>query len=142
MPSRLKLGENAMAELAQGTDKARIAEQWQGFAMWSSPALTAWSETGGAYLKGCTEWQQELSRFFGARIDADITAQHSLAECRSLADATKLQQDWAAATVSDYCIEANRLMAIASHCMQAKPAIAEETTVTKQDEPYRARTAS
>jgi hypothetical protein len=132
----LKLGEDVMPEFAQGSEAPRLSELWQGVP--SNPMFAAWNEAGSAYLKACAAWQQEMSRFIGARVEADVTAQKSLAGCRNLADAAKLQQEWAASTVNDYFNEMGRLAEIASRCM---PGCQAASGVTKEAPP-RARVAS
>ncbi len=102
-----------MPEFAQGNDMSRTLDPFQGLVL-SNPLLAAWGEAGTSCLKACAAWQQEMSRFVSARVEADVTAQKSLASCHSLADAAKLQQEWAAATVNDYFNEIGRLVEITS----------------------------
>lgn len=130
-----------MPDLSQGSDKLRAAEGFPGAALWPNP-LTAWSEAGGACLKACAAWQQELQRFFGARVEADLAVQKSLAECRSLGDAAKLQQEWAATAVNDYVNETGRLMEIVSRYAQPALNPAEPASRMAKDEPFRPRAAS
>jgi hypothetical protein len=129
--------DQPMPEFSQAPDKSRGPELFPGAALWANP-LGAWGEAGSTYLKACAAWQQELSRFFGARIEADIAAQRSLAECRNLADAAKLQQEWAATAVNDYVNEAGRMIEILSRCAQPAAATAEPTA----RDSFRARAAS
>lgn len=130
-----------MPELTQGNDLSRQSDPFQGLSMLSNPMLAAWSEAGSSYLKVCAAWQQEMSRFIGARVEADVSAQKSLAACRNLADAAKLQQDWAATTVNDYFNEVGRLVEIASRCAPGSQAVETATAAVKEGLP-RARVAS
>jgi hypothetical protein len=128
-----------MPEFTQATDKPRAVEFFPGAAAWTNPMMGAWGDAGGTCLRACVAWQQEVSRFFGARIEADIAAQKSLVECRNLADAAKLQQDWLATAVNDYVNEAGRLVEIMSSCVPAAQAAPEPSR--PRDEPFRARAA-
>ncbi len=130
-----------MPEFAQGNDLSRTSDPFQGMSILSNPVLAAWGEAGNSYLKACAAWQQEMSRFIGARVEADVSAQKSLAACRNLADAAKLQQEWAAATVNDYFNEVGRLVEIASRCAPGAQAVASAAAAIK-DAPPRARVAS
>jgi hypothetical protein len=131
-----------MPEFAQGNDLSRTSDPFQGLSVLSNPVLAAWGEAGTSYLKACAAWQQEMSRFIGARVEADVTAQKSLASCRSLADAAKLQQEWAAATVNDYFNEIGRLVEIVSSCVPCSQADASATAPVVREGPQRARAAS
>jgi hypothetical protein len=126
-----------MPEFAQGNDMSRTSDPFQGMSMLSNPMMAAWGEAGVSYLKTCAAWQQEMSRFLGARVEADVTVQKSLASCRSLADAAKLQQEWAATTVNDYFNEIGRLVEIASNCVPGGQA-----ATPGREGPPRARVAS
>jgi hypothetical protein len=131
-----------MPEFAQGNDLPRTSNPFQDLSVLSNPVLAAWGEAGTSYLKACAAWQQEMSRFLGARVEADVAAQKSLASCRSLADAAKLQQEWAAATVNDYFNEVGRLVEIASSCVPSGQAAAPAAAGVVKEGPQRARVAS
>jgi hypothetical protein len=131
-----------MPEFVQGNDTSRTSDPFQGLSMLSNPVVAAWGEAGASYLKACAAWQQEMSRFIGARVEADVTAQKSLASCRNLGDAAKLQQEWAAATVNDYFNEIGRLVEIASSCVPGGQAVASAAAAAIKEGPVRARVAS
>jgi hypothetical protein len=140
-PLRREQEEDEMPNISQGTENLRAAEQFAGLAAWANPML-AWGEASEAYLKAYAAWQKEMSRFIGARVDADVAARKSLAECNTLADAAKLQQDWAAATVNDYMNESGRLMEIAARCIPPAPAVSGPGPRAGKDESLRSRAAS
>jgi hypothetical protein len=94
---------------------------------WSNPATVVWGHSQEAYLTSWIAWQQELARFFSARLDVDIAAQKSLTACRNWTDAGKLQQEWAAATMKDYLDESGRLLNIAMRCAQGMCGTAQTT---------------
>ena len=131
-----------MPEFAQGNDLSRTSDPFQGLSVLSNPVLSAWGEAGTSYLKACAAWQQEMSRFLGTRVEADVTAQKSLASCRSLADAAKLQQEWAATTVNDYFNEIGRLVEIVSSCVPCGQVAASTPAATVKEGPQRTKVAS
>ncbi len=73
---------------------------------------------GEAYAKACLEFQDEWLRFVGARLKDDVETQKCLAECDSVSDVVKVQQDWLAAASRDYLEEAGKLMQIATRAGQ------------------------
>jgi hypothetical protein len=85
---------------------------------WNSKLTTALGHAGAAYTEAWLEWQQEVARFVGTRIDEDRVVQESLSECRDLHDMAKAQQDWAMRAAKDYISEATRLTQIASRFAQ------------------------
>ncbi len=72
-----------------------------------------------AASRACSEWQREVARFAGARLEADIEFWRSLGACRSVHDALELQRDWAAQTLEAYTSETGELMQIAARAGQA-----------------------
>lgn len=87
---------------------------WEGLTTWNGTFATALGRAGAVYTKAWLEWQQELVRFAGTRLEDDRLVQESLSECRDLGAMTKAQQDWALKAASDYFEEATRLAQIAS----------------------------
>lgn len=85
---------------------------------WNGKFATTLGRMGTAYTKACLEWQQEVARFVGARVDQDRQACESLTGCRDLGDLAKAQQDWAMRATKDYLDEAARLTEIASQFAQ------------------------
>jgi hypothetical protein len=81
---------------------------------WNGKFATALGHMGTAYTKACVEWQQEVARFVGARVDQDRQAWESLTGRQDLADLVKAQQDWTMRATKDYLDEAARLTEIAS----------------------------
>lgn len=120
-----------MPESGLNVGMDNIANAQPGQSAWAHPTGGAWSHAREAYLKSCLEWQQEVARFLGARVNANISAQQSLTACRSWADAGKLQQEWAAATMKDYLDESSRLLDIATRCAQGMCGTA-QTTATAE----------
>ena len=81
---------------------------------WNGTFVTVLGHMGTAYTRVCLEWQQEVARFVGARVDQDRQVWESLTDCRDLVDLAKAQQDWTISATKDYFDEAARLTEIAS----------------------------
>jgi hypothetical protein len=131
-----------MPESGVNAETTRNAESWAGLSTWTNPVMPGWGQAGEAYLNACSEWQREIARFFGTRVNADICAQQSLAACRSWTDASKLQQDWVAATMKDYLDESGRLFDIVTRCAQGMCCAAEAAGSTNASAPAVMRVAS
>lgn len=86
-------------------------EQITGF---NSAAMDFLTRAGGAYLNGVSALNNEVTQFVSARLNHDAQFGRSLAECRSLSDATELQQDWMKRASEEYFAEAGKLFEIAS----------------------------
>jgi hypothetical protein len=89
---------------------------------WNGELTAALGQAGEAYTKAWLDWQREVMRFVGARLDQDRLTQESLTECRSLADLTKAQADWTLRTARDYLDESTRLTQIASQLVEGAAA--------------------
>ena len=81
---------------------------------WNGNFATALGHMGTAYTRACLEWQQEVARFVGTRVDQDRQVWESLTDCRDLGDLAKAQQDWTISATKDYFDEAARMTEIAS----------------------------
>ncbi|GEP55088.1 hypothetical protein [Reyranella soli] len=78
----------------------------------TDPAVTAWMQAIDGYqacLQACIGWQQELARFTDLRLAGNRRTWGALMSSRDVADALKIQQDWAAQAANDYTEEATRL---------------------------------
>ena len=104
---------------------------WDALTAWNGPIAQMFGQSGETYVKACVDWQQEVARFTAARLDQDRRLQESLVACRNVADAMKLQQDWAFAAIKDYFEETNRLASIASRAVQAGMSAAQQQARTE-----------
>lgn len=78
------------------------------------PFFEALIHTGQAYAAACLEWQQEVLRFAGSRLQWDGKVGEALAKCRTPSEVVEVQRDWAMSTAQEYFDEANRLAQIAT----------------------------
>jgi hypothetical protein len=101
-----------------GLSDSSSSPPWDEFTTWNGKFATALGCMGTAYTKACLEWQQEVARFVGARVDQDRQAWESLTGCRNPGDLAKAQQDWTMRATKDYLDEAARLTEIASQFAQ------------------------
>ena len=62
-----------------------------------------------AWVSACTGWQQELARFADHRLTENRRAWAAFMSSRDVADALKVQQQWAQQAATDYTQEAARL---------------------------------
>lgn len=102
-----------------GDNDSASRPSWDALTTWNGKMAAALGQAGAAYTKACLEWQQEVARFVGARLDQDRLAQESLTNCRDLGDLAKAQQDWATKATKDYLDEAARLTELASQFARA-----------------------
>lgn len=107
-----------MGKHATVNSSSHAEAPWLALTAWNGPAMATLGQAGEAYVKGCIEWQQEIARFIGARLEEDRRTQQSLSECRSLSDMAKVQQSWASAAAKAYAEEAGNLTQIVSRCAQ------------------------
>lgn len=110
------------------------SEPWMSMTAWNGPMMAAFSRAGTAYAKGCIEWQQEVARFIGARLEEDRRAQQSLCECRSFDDMAKIQQSWIQTAAKAYAAEAENLTQIASRWAQGAAPSIDEGRKARHDE--------
>ena len=98
---------------------------WESVMIWSGPFATAIDRASEACLEGWREWQREVSRFVGARIEENRRLRQSLGACQNFEDIAKLQQDWSQAAIKSYIEEIGLLPQIAARCFHdgaVKPA--------------------
>lgn len=107
-----------MTKHATHDDGLSAPQPWAGLMAWNGNFATALAEASAAYTQACLEWQQELVRFVGTRLDQDRQTQESLTDCHDLADLAKAQQDWATKATRDYLSEATRMTQLASQFAQ------------------------
>lgn len=98
-----------------------------------STISAAVSQAGATWVRACLEYQREVARFAGARIEGDIEHLRSVTQCRNPADLLKLQSEWANAALGDYAKEARQLMQIASSAVQEGISTAAETGSSTRD---------
>lgn len=103
-----------MAKHRERNDNSAALAPCFSMAAWNGPMMAAFSHAGAVCTKGCVEWQQEFTRFVGARLEEDRRAQQTLRECRSFEDVAKVQQSWMQAAAKAYADEAGNLTQIAS----------------------------
>lgn len=53
-------------------------------------------------MNGMVAAGEETTRFLGVRVDHDMRCMAELAECRSLEDVARVQQEWLSATMKEY----------------------------------------
>ncbi len=83
----------------------------------TDPAVTTWMQAVDGYqtcLQACIGWQQELARFADLRLAGNRRTWEALMSTRDVAQALKIQQDWATQAASDYTEEATRLARLAT----------------------------
>lgn len=107
---RAKTGASSPSEAAQ--------KQLGDLASWQDSALGAVSNAGQAYMNGLAAINQEMASFLQARLRHDIELGESLARCRTLADATKVQSDWLKRTTEEYAAETQKLVELGSGLMR------------------------
>jgi hypothetical protein len=82
------------------------------------PAVTTWmmqtADGCQACLEACFGWQQELARFADVRLAGNRRTWEALMSSRDVADAVKIQGDWAVQAATDYTEEATRLARLAT----------------------------
>ncbi|MGQ3071224.1 MAG: phasin family protein [Ferrovibrionaceae bacterium] len=77
-------------------------------------AFEGFMQSGQACLQACTDWRNEVMRFFDQRLKADEKLGAALGECKSLVEIADLQRNWAMTAAQDYAEEAQRLAQIAA----------------------------
>jgi hypothetical protein len=75
----------------------------------SNPLSDIWVHNWEAYAKAWLSWQQEVLRFWGARLQWDGQVSGAFAKCRTMSELAEIQQDWAMSTARDYAEELTRL---------------------------------
>jgi hypothetical protein len=79
----------------------------------SGVVTNAVTRTGEACARAGLEWHDELVRFVGSRVRADLDLGRSIADVWHVADVFKLQQEWAAAALRAYFDGTGKLSEIA-----------------------------
>jgi len=72
------------------------------------------TEATQAYTKGCFEFQQEVLRFLGSRLQWDSKVGQALAACTTVGEVAEMQKDWLEATTKEYLDEAGQLFRLGS----------------------------
>ena len=93
-------------------------KQLDDLASWQGSALGAVTHAGQAYVNGLAAINREMASFLQARLRRDIELGESLARCRTLADATEVQNDWLKRTTEDYASETQKLVELGSGLMR------------------------
>ena len=117
-------------------------KQLSDLASWQGSALGAVTHAGQAYVNGLAALNQEMASFLQARLRRDIELGEALARCRTLADATDVQNEWLKRTTEDYASESQKLMELGSGLMRESWMPLEESAaslgaqVTKETESH------
>lgn len=98
------------------------------------PTLDAFTQAGQAYFNGLAAINQEMASFMQTRLRHDMELGESLARCRSLADATKVQSEWLKQATDDYAAETRKLVEMSSGLMRESLATAEPSSASRQAE--------
>lgn len=80
----------------------------------NNPMFAMFGRAGEAWARAGQAWQQEIIRFTTARFESDSAFGQRLAACKDWTDASKVQQEWAAALTQDLIDETTRLTQLAS----------------------------
>lgn len=94
-------------------------------------AFEGFMQSGQACLQACTDWRNEVMRFFDQRLRADEKLGAAIGDCKSLAEIADLQRNWAMAAAQDYAEEARRLTQIAAGSFPFWPAVGPNGTRKK-----------
>ncbi len=98
--------------------------------------VEAFMHTGEAYAKACVEWQQEILRFMGSRLQWDGRVGEALAKCKTVSEIAEVQRDWAMSTAQEYFDEANRLAQLATRLVPSwMPSAAHRSAESKAEAP-------
>lgn len=100
---------------------------------WPAATLDDVANAGQAYINGIAAVNQEIAGFLQARLQHDIALGESLARCRTLADATRVQNDWLKQAHDDYTAESHKLFELGSSLMRASLAPEAATHSAKTD---------
>ncbi len=109
------------------------------FAGWDA-MIGTFGKASEAYLEAWLNWQQGVARFVGDRFEENRRMQHSMSECRSWSDLTRLQQDWTKTTAKAYVDELGRLPQIMAKLFR-NGSLQQVAAETESYEPARRRAA-
>ncbi len=84
--------------------------------------LEGFMQTGQSCMQACTDWRNEVLRFYDQRLRAEEKLGAAISECKSLAEIVDLQRNWAMAATQDYFEEGQRLAQIAAGSFPFWPA--------------------
>jgi hypothetical protein len=100
---------------------------------WPAATFDDVANASQAYINGIAAVNREIASFLQARFQHDIALGESLARCRTLADASKVQNDWLKQAHDDYTAESHKLFELGSSLMRASSAPAAATRSAKAD---------
>lgn len=72
---------------------------------------------GDTFRHCCDAWRREVMAFASSRIQADLELPGLFANCHTLADVMKVQQEWAAAATKAYLAESDTLTKLSTTAM-------------------------
>jgi len=81
---------------------------------WNGAVLRNVTEAAQVYAKGGFEFQQEVLRFLGSRLQWDSKVGQALAACKTVGEVAEMQKDWLEETTKEYVDEAGQLFRLGS----------------------------
>jgi hypothetical protein len=100
--------------------------------MTNGPAFDGLMQSGQACVQACSEWRNEILRFYDQRLKADEKFGTAISDCKTLAEIVDVQCNWAMAATHDYFEEGQRLAQIAAGAFpfwpRSKPAAPHKET--------------
>ncbi len=90
--------------------------------MTNGPAFDGLMQSGQACVQACSDWRNEILRFYDQRLRADEKFGAAISDCTTLAEIVDVQRNWAMTATQDYFEEGQRLAQIAAGSFPFWPA--------------------